>query len=61
MNKYSKILRNLRSSPKLWEAATEAQTQRLIEKCKVRLLPEWKKQAQRDQDRFEQKLCDLYA
>ena len=61
MNKYSKILRNLRSSPKLWEVATEVQTQRLIEKCKVRLSPEWKKQAQRNQYRADQKLCDLYA
>ncbi len=61
MNKYSKILRNLRSSPKLWEAATDVQTQRLIEKCKVRLSPEWKKQAQRSQDIANQKFCDLYA
>ena len=61
MNKYSKILRQLRSSPKLWEAKTEVQTQRLIEKCKDRLSPVFKKQAQRNQDRVSQRHCDLYA
>ena len=61
MNKYSKILRQLRSSPKLWEAETEVQTQRLIQKCKDRLSPVFQKQAQQNQDRVSQRHCDLYA
>lgn len=61
MNKYAKILRNLRSSPKLWEAETEVQTQRLIEKCKARLSPMFKKHAQRSADVASQRHCDIYA
>lgn len=60
MNKYSKILRNLRGSPKLWEAATEIQTQRLIKKCKARLAPEWEKIAQAHRELADEKLCRLY-
>jgi len=61
MNKYERILRQLRNSPKLWEAGTEVQAQRLIEKCKIRLSPIFKKQAQLSLDKASQRLCDLYV
>ena len=61
MSKYSKILSNLRGSPKLWEAATEIQTQRLIKKCKARLSPKWENRAQAYQDNVAQRHCDLWA
>tara|TARA_R110002096_G_scaffold128751_1_gene277043 strand:- start:39 stop:224 length:186 start_codon:yes stop_codon:yes gene_type:complete len=61
MNKYSKILHKLRSSPKLWESETEVQVQRLIEKCKARLAPEWEKRVQAHQDQADQKFCQLWA